>query len=70
MNTAGRTVPAFSAITIALVLVGLLFFPLEAVRSGWAPGCMVTALLSAPGRALTVLPALKSPEARAAGRGC
>ncbi|XUL85505.1 MMPL family transporter [Streptomyces galilaeus] len=55
MNTAGRTV-LFSAITIALILVGLLFFPLEAVRS-MGIGGMVTALLSALG-ALTVLPAL------------
>lgn len=55
MNTAGRTV-LFSAVTIALVLVGLLFFPLDAVRS-MGIGGMVTALLSALG-ALTVLPAL------------
>ncbi|GGQ13990.1 MMPL family transporter [Streptomyces roseolilacinus] len=55
LQTAGRTV-LFSAVTIALVLAGLLFFPLEAVRS-LGVGGMVTALLSAAG-ALTVLPAL------------
>ncbi|QNP74062.1 MMPL family transporter [Streptomyces roseirectus] len=55
MVTAGRTV-AFSAVTVAVVLAGLLFFPLPAVRSMAYAG-MLTALLSA-GAALTVLPAL------------
>jgi RND superfamily putative drug exporter len=55
MRTAGRTV-LFSAVTISLVLAGLLFFPLQAVRSlGY--GGIITALLSAAG-ALTMLPAL------------
>jgi RND superfamily putative drug exporter len=55
MVTAGRTV-SFSAVTVAVVLAGLLFFPLQAVRS-LAYGGMITAMLSAVA-ALTVLPAL------------
>ncbi|WP_062214509.1 MMPL family transporter [Streptomyces sp. NBRC 109706] len=55
MVTAGRTV-SFSAVTVAVVLAGLLFFPLQAVRS-LAYGGIITALLSAVA-ALTVLPAL------------
>ncbi|HEY9369131.1 MMPL family transporter [Streptomyces sp.] len=55
MATAGRTV-TFSAVTVAVVLAGLIFFPLQAVRS-LAYGGIITALLSAVA-ALTVLPAL------------
>ncbi|MEU1810551.1 MMPL family transporter [Micromonospora aurantiaca (nom. illeg.)] len=55
MTTAGRTV-VFSAVTIVLVLSGLLLIPLAAVRS-LALGAVVTAVLSAAG-SLTALPAL------------
>ncbi|MFI8392887.1 MMPL family transporter [Streptomyces sp. NPDC085540] len=55
METAGRTV-SFSAITVAVVLAGLLFFPLQAVKS-LAYGGIITALMSAVA-AVTVLPAL------------
>ncbi|MBG0566550.1 MMPL family transporter [Actinoplanes sp. NEAU-A11] len=55
VTVAGRTV-AFSAITIVLVLAGLLFIPLPAVSSlGY--GAIITALMAAVG-SLTVLPAL------------
>ncbi|GAA4444380.1 MMPL family transporter [Phytohabitans houttuyneae] len=55
MATAGRTV-LFSAITIVLVLAGLVLIPLPAVRS-MGYGAMITAMLSAAG-SITVLPAL------------
>ncbi|BCB91779.1 MMPL family transporter [Phytohabitans suffuscus] len=55
MATAGRTV-SFSAITIVLVLAGLVLIPLPAVRS-MGYGAMITATLSAVG-SLTVLPAM------------
>ncbi|GAA1880926.1 MMPL family transporter [Asanoa iriomotensis] len=55
MVTAGRTV-VFSAVTIVLVLSGLVLIPLPAVRS-MGYGAMITAILSALG-SITVLPAL------------
>ncbi|BDU08492.1 MMPL family transporter [Nocardia cyriacigeorgica] len=55
MNSAGRTV-AFSAVTVAVALSGLVFFPLLAVRSVGYAGIAV-ALIAALS-SLTVLPAL------------
>ncbi|MGA5301842.1 MMPL family transporter [Nucisporomicrobium flavum] len=55
VTTAGRTV-IFSAVTIVLVLSGLLLIPLAAVR-GLGLGAMITTVLAALG-SLTVLPAL------------
>ncbi|WP_324189111.1 MMPL family transporter [Nocardia otitidiscaviarum] len=55
MRSAGRTV-AFSAVTVAVALSGLLFFPLQAVRSVGIAGIAV-ALIAALS-SLTVLPAL------------
>ncbi|MFB7874918.1 MMPL family transporter [Nocardia sp. NPDC056064] len=54
MRTAGRTV-AFSALTVAVALAGLLFFPLLAIRSMGYAGIAVAALAALV--ALTVLPA-------------
>ncbi|WP_218021666.1 MMPL family transporter [Nocardia harenae] len=55
MRSAGRTV-AFSAVTVAIALAGLLFFPLVAVRSMGYAGLLVAALAAVV--SLTVLPAL------------
>lgn len=55
MRSAGRTV-AFSAVTVAVVLAGLIYFPLPAVRSIGYAGVAV-ALIAALS-SLTVLPAL------------
>jgi RND superfamily putative drug exporter len=55
MRTAGRTV-VFSAITVAVALAGLAWFPLDAVRSMAYAG-VATALLAAA-TSVTVLPAL------------
>ncbi|MFC8531217.1 MMPL family transporter [Nocardia sp. NPDC057227] len=55
MRSAGRTV-AFSAVTVAIALAGLLFFPLVAVRSMGYAGLLVAALAALV--SLTVLPAL------------
>ncbi|GIF47567.1 RND superfamily putative drug exporter [Asanoa ferruginea] len=55
MATAGRTV-VFSAVTIVLVLSGLVLIPLPAVRS-MGYGAMITAVFAALG-SVTVLPAL------------
>ncbi|MFD3706219.1 MMPL family transporter [Nocardia sp. NPDC058658] len=54
MRTAGRTV-AFSALTVAVALAGLLFFPLLAIRSMGYAGIVVAALAALV--SLTVLPA-------------
>ncbi|MFD3595570.1 MMPL family transporter [Nocardia sp. NPDC058640] len=54
LRTAGRTV-AFSALTVAVALSGLLFFPLLAIRSMGYAGIVVAALAAAV--SLTVLPA-------------
>ncbi|GGK38782.1 MMPL family transporter [Nocardia camponoti] len=54
MRTAGRTV-AFSAVTVAVALSGLLFFPLLAIRSMGYAGILVAVLAAVV--ALTVLPA-------------
>jgi RND superfamily putative drug exporter len=55
MRSAGHTV-VFSAITVAVALAGLAWFPLDAVRSMAYAG-VATALLAA-GASVTVLPAL------------
>ncbi|WP_240504939.1 MMPL family transporter [Nocardia mangyaensis] len=55
MRTAGRTV-AFSALTVAVALAGLLFFPLLAIRSMGYAGIIVAALAALV--SLTVLPAI------------
>ncbi|MBF6212259.1 MMPL family transporter [Nocardia puris] len=55
MRSAGRTV-AFSAVTVAVVLAGLIYFPLPAVRSIGYAGVAV-ALIAALS-SLTVLPAV------------
>ncbi|MFF5032559.1 MMPL family transporter [Nocardia salmonicida] len=54
LRTAGRTV-AFSALTVAVALAGLLFFPLLAIRSMGYAGIVVAALAALV--SLTVLPA-------------
>ncbi|MFC4373709.1 MMPL family transporter [Nocardia halotolerans] len=54
LRTAGRTV-AFSALTVAVALAGLLFFPLLAIRSMGYAGIIVAALAALV--SLTVLPA-------------
>ncbi|MFF2082661.1 MMPL family transporter [Nocardia sp. NPDC058176] len=54
MRTAGRTV-AFSALTVAVALAGLLFFPLLAIRSMGYAGIIVAGLAALV--SLTVLPA-------------
>ncbi|MEV0060709.1 MMPL family transporter [Nocardia sp. NPDC050718] len=54
LRTAGRTV-AFSALTVAVALAGLLFFPLLAIRSMGYAGIVVAALAATV--SLTVLPA-------------
>ncbi|MFE7720081.1 MMPL family transporter [Nocardia rhizosphaerihabitans] len=54
LRTAGRTV-AFSALTVAVALAGLLFFPLLAIRSMGYAGILVAALAALV--SLTVLPA-------------
>lgn len=55
LRTAGRTV-AFSALTVAVALAGLLFFPLLAIRSMGYAGIIVAALAAAV--SLTLLPAI------------
>ncbi|WP_433709863.1 MMPL family transporter [Nocardia sp. CA-084685] len=55
MRSAGRTV-AFSAVTVAVALSGLLFFPLLAVRSMGYAGLAVAAIAATV--SLTVLPAI------------
>ncbi|MFR9750120.1 MMPL family transporter [Nocardia sp. 004] len=55
MRSAGRTV-AFSAVTVAVALSGLLFFPLLAVRSMGYAGLAVAAIAATV--SLTVLPAM------------
>ncbi|MEV6320234.1 MMPL family transporter [Nocardia sp. NPDC051787] len=55
MRSAGRTV-AFSAVTVAVALSGLLFFPLLAVRSMGYAGLAVAVIAAAV--SLTVLPAI------------
>ncbi|MFG1770213.1 MMPL family transporter [Nocardia salmonicida] len=54
LRTAGRTV-AFSALTVAVALAGLLFFPLLAIRSMGYAGIVVAALAALV--SLTALPA-------------
>lgn len=54
LRTAGRTV-VFSALTVAVALAGLLFFPLLAIRSMGYAGILVAALAATV--SLTVLPA-------------
>ncbi|MFE6921318.1 MMPL family transporter [Nocardia sp. NPDC057663] len=54
LRTAGRTV-AFSALTVAVALAGLLFFPLLAIRSMGYAGILVAALAALV--SLTALPA-------------
>ncbi|WP_280219333.1 MMPL family transporter [Nocardia neocaledoniensis] len=54
LRTAGRTV-AFSALTVAVALAGLLFFPQLAIRSMGYAGIVVAALAATV--SLTVLPA-------------
>ncbi|MGW6700299.1 MMPL family transporter [Nocardia sp. NPDC055049] len=54
LRTAGRTV-AFSALTVAVALAGLLFFPLLAIRSMGYAGIVVAALTALV--SLTALPA-------------
>lgn len=55
MRSAGRTV-VFSAVTVAVALSGLLFFPLPAVRSMGYAGLAVAVIAATV--ALTVLPAI------------
>ncbi|NKX89860.1 MMPL family transporter [Nocardia coubleae] len=55
LRTAGRTV-AFSALTVAVALAGLVFFPLLAIRSMGYAGVIVAGLAALV--SLTVLPAI------------
>ncbi|MFI6169112.1 MMPL family transporter [Nocardia sp. NPDC051052] len=55
MNSAGRTV-IFSAITVAIALTGLIWFPLDAIRSMGYVGVITG--LTAGATSVTVLPAL------------